>query len=76
MTAFEITINHQHQDRTFTILPGLTDDKKSSLFYVFEHAEQVAVLQLFDITDWKDITNSIDKELVMKIADEIESYYE
>lgn len=76
MTAFEITINHQHQDRTFTILPGLTDDKKSSLFYVFDDAEQVAVLQLYDISDWKDITNSLEPELVIKIADEIESYYE
>lgn len=76
MTAFDITINHQHQDRTFTILPGLTPDKKSSLFYVFEDAEQVALLQLYDISDWKDITNSLDQELVMKIAEQIESYYE
>jgi hypothetical protein len=76
MTAFEIEINHQYQDHTYTILPGLSDDKKSSLFYIFEDAEQVAVLQLFDITDWKDITNSIDEELVMLIAAEIESYFD
>jgi hypothetical protein len=75
MTAFDIHITHQYQQHSYTILPALTDDKKNSIFYVFEDENQVATLQLFDIVNWVDITYSIDEDLVEKIANQIESYY-
>lgn len=75
MTAFDIHITHQCQQHNYTILPALTDDKKNSIFYVFEEQNPIATLQLFDIVNWVDITYSIDEDLINKIANKIESYY-